>query len=741
MEVTEQLRAEQDHLDRTYARIESLRRTAEAHAASAARLVSAAPSEIPDREALLSAQGGRQNHFNIGDQSICFGRLDTLDNEIFHVGRLAVSDAEGDPMLVDWRAPIAEAFYRATAGDPRGMARRRHIRMRARTVVAIDDEPLDRESLHEDDALVGEAALLAALAAPRRGQMGDIVATIQAQQDEAIRAPLRGVLVVQGGPGTGKTAVALHRAAYLLYAHQLELSVAGVLVVGPNAIFSRYVANVLPGLGETGVRIATPSDLVTDVAVGAIDEPAVAKTKGSAAMVDELRATLASHIIPLPDTVHVGFDRWRLAVTPADSAAFIAAGTAEDKPYAEGRVAAYRALLTHLTEQAEIAADASTRAGQLSRHHFDATAVRRRLADDASVRRLTSRFWPRLTPDEVVDETLGRLGLPADPQQRSVHDIALLDEANVLVGTPPAPKQRATRNSRVDDVLDRVLAEMGLVPSCKVCGSELDFKGVDWKCTKCDPPKTWRSDEVLSIWDVQRLNETIARVNATYAVEEAPEERTTWGHVLVDEAQELTPMQWRMLARRCPSGSFTIVGDLNQRGGASDATSWVEVGQLASPTRQAQVLTLDVNYRTPEEIMTIAAEVLRASDVTVEPPRSVRASGELPTAIRAADFASARQRALELAQQEAAATEAGTVAVIVPDDGAPVIKPEALDDRWVELGVEQARGLEFDSVIVVEPARFELHALYVALTRATTRLTVVYSEPLPSGLEKLKVGS
>ncbi|MEY2426191.1 MAG: hypothetical protein QOI61_1763, partial [Actinomycetota bacterium] len=196
----------------------------------------------------------------VGDQSICFGRVDTRDHEIFHIGRLGVSDDEGDPLLVDWRAPIAEGFYRATPNEPRGLSRRRHIRMHARSVVGVDDEPLDREVLDESDThLVGEAALLAALSAPRSGQMGDIVATIQGQQDEAIRAPLRGVLVVQGGPGTGKTAVALHRAAYLLYAHELELSVQGVLVVGPNKIFARYVENVLPGLGETGVRLATPT--------------------------------------------------------------------------------------------------------------------------------------------------------------------------------------------------------------------------------------------------------------------------------------------------------------------------------------------------------------------------------------------------------------------------------------------------------------------------------------------------
>ncbi|HUR78642.1 MAG TPA: UvrD-helicase domain-containing protein [Acidimicrobiales bacterium] len=735
MGIAEQIRSEQDHVDRTYERIDHLREEAVAQAAESLRLSDALPSTVADREAALAAHGVRRSRFVVGDQSICFGRLDTHDHEVFHIGRLGVSDEEGEPMLVDWRAPIAEAFYRATPSEPRGLNRRRHIRMRGRAVVALDDEPLDRDALDESDTgLVGEAALLAALATPRRGQMGDIVATIQAQQDRAIRAPLRGVLVVQGGPGTGKTAVALHRAAYLLYAHELELSVQGVLVVGPNKIFARYVENVLPGLGETGVRLATPAELVEGAAVTTTDPPAVARAKGAAVMVEALRTTLRSRCEPIDEAVFIGLDRWRLEVTPQDSRRIIDDVLAAEVPYAEGRARAFRGLLAHLTSRAEEAADRSARVGQLSRHYFDARAIRSRLAEDQTVRALTSRIWPRVTPSQLVDETLDAAGL-AGAGGRSVHDLALLDEASELIGE--ATRRSATpavKGPRFDSILERQLADMGLLPSCPVCGSELASRGFDWLCQKCDPPKRWRSDQVLAPVQIQQLNETIAHVSETYREAPAAEARITWGHVLVDEAQELTPMQWRMLKRRCPTGSFTVVGDLNQASGTSSGVRWDEIGRMINHDREAEILTLEVNYRTPEEIMRVATEVLRAADCPVDPPRSVRSTGELPSVVRAATFDDALAVARRRGEDEIAASEAGTVVVLVPDEVAPIVNADALDQRLVEMGVDQARGLEFDSVIVVEPNRFGPHELYVALTRATARLTLVHADPLPPAI-------
>jgi superfamily I DNA/RNA helicase len=332
----------------------------------------------------------------------------------------------------------------------------------------------------------------------------------------------------------------------------------------------------------------------------------------------------------------------------------------------------------------------------------------------------------------VVDGVLASLGYATGG--RSVHDAALLDEAKQLIGEPPNRAARAKAKPRIDTILERVLADMELLPSCPVCGFELTSKDFDWLCTRCDPPKLWRAEEIMAPVQVQQLNETIARVNETYGEAPAEEARTTWGHVLVDEAQQLTPMQWRMLSRRCPTGSFTIVGDLNQGNGTSEIVDWSAVGALINEARPAHVLTLEVNYRTPSEIMDVATVALRAANSPVEPPRSVRSTGERPTVIAADTYDDALQHARSIAADRAAATPAGTIVIVVPADGAPVIAPEALDERVVEMGVEQARGLEFDDVIVVEPSRFEVHDLYVALTRATARLTLVHAEPLPDAI-------
>lgn len=731
-DTTQQVLAEQEHIDRTYERIDRLREMSLSNASEVAVFNDNMPSSLADRDAALAAHSSRRNRFVVGNQSICFGRLDTQDHEVFHIGRLGVSDHEGEPMLVDWRAPIAENFYRATALDPRGMSRRRHIRMHMRTVVGVDDEALDSEALADaQHDLVGEGALLAALAAPRTGQMGDIVATIQGQQDEAIRAKLRGILIVQGGPGTGKTAVALHRAAYLLYAHELELSVQGVLVLGPNAIFARYVENVLPGLGETGVRLATPADLVDGVTVNGVDSAAAGRVKGGAAMVRAMRDTLYAHVAPIDAPVGIGFDRWRLEVTPEDTQVIIDDVLDQERSYAEGRVAAYRGLLRVLTEKVGAKAAISVEAGQLSRHFFEERAIRKRLADDPEIRALTSQFWPAIAADALVDEVLEAHGFTADRAARTVHDAALIDEARDLIGVAPTKATKAKAKPRIDAILERTLADMGLIPDCRVCGSELSPKGFDWVCTSCDPPRRFRPEEVMLPLQIQQLNETVAHVTATYGEAEVAEERTTWGHVLVDEAQELTHMQWRMLTRRCPTHSFTIVGDLNQAGGASEVTDWVSVGHAIDADREPTVLTLDVNYRTPEEIMAVANALLRATGEIANPPRSVRASGESPVAVSASTFDDALRIARSRADDEIAARPTGTVAIIVPSDVAPTVGPEALDQRVVEIGVEQVRGLEFDSVVIVEPCRYDTGELYVALTRATTRLAVVHSEPLP----------
>jgi DNA helicase IV len=736
----EELRAEQDHLDRAYARVDELRDRAKSRATEA--LASGARGGLVgnriDRDALVWASLARSAALQIGDQSLCFGRLDTVAGETFHVGRLSVSDAAGDPLVVDWRAPVAEAFYRATSLEPAGIARRRHLRMHGREVVGLDDELLDRAGASGLDVeLVGEAALLAALSSARTGRMGDIVATIQGEQDRAIRAPLAGALVVQGGPGTGKTAVALHRAAYLLYVHRLPLATQGVLVVGPNPVFCRYVENVLPGLGETGVRLATPGQLVPGVTVTAVDPPEVAAVKGDAAMADHLAAVIAQHRRPLDESAFVGFGAWRLEVTPEETRVLIDDAAAQ-LTHNAGRQAIARALLKLLTGKARDAAGRAARVGLVGPEAAspDLRATVDRLRRSPEVVAVLERLWPRLTADQVVDEALAEAGLAARAA-RSEHDAALLDEAEVLLGARPSGRRRTRAVRRtLDYALDRTLSEMGMLPSCPECDEELSLIDGQWDCSACG--RVWRPSEVMAEADRRRLDEMIDRVTATHAEGPSATGRIdTFGHAVVDEAQDLTPMQWRVLRRRVPSGSMTIVGDLGQAKYPWTERSWEAVARLAAPAASMEILELGVNYRTPEEVMDVASAVLASIDRNLRPPRSVRRSGVLPRRVEVANGDDLVDVARRIAEEEAAAIGEGTVAILLPPERATPAAPEVLDQRIAEFGIEDAKGLEFDSVIVVEPAHFDPGALYVALTRSTARLVVVHSEPLPKPLHAL----
>ena len=730
----EELHAEQAHIDRAYARIDELR-SAAAERATVAMATSVKGGQIADkidRDALVRTSLLRRDSLQIGDQSLCFGRLDTAEGDVFHIGRLSVSDATGDSLMVDWRAPIAESFYRATVHEPGGMRRRRHIRMHRRIVVSIDDELLDRDAVGDDRlALVGEAALLAALSARRTGRMGDIVATIQSEQDRAIRSPLAGVLVVQGGPGTGKTAVALHRAAYLLYAHRFPLGTQGVLVVGPNPVFCRYVENVLPGLGETGVRLATPGQLVPGVSVTTVDAPADAAVKGDESMVERLRATIAAHQPPLDETAAVGLGAWRLRITPEQSEALIATAQ-QASTYNAGRVALRRALIKELAQQARRARARATRVGHAGPSLLGAdwrgtVDVLRR---SAAVKALVNRLAPPLSAAQIVDETIAAAGLETRAA-RSEHDAALLDEAAALIGPEPRPRGARRRPTRLtlDDALDKTLSEMGELPECPECEVELRMENGLWVCDACF--RRWRPQQVMSEEGRRRFEELVDSVTNTHRAEVVDTERVdTFGHAVVDEAQDLTPMQWRVIRRRVPGGSLTVVGDLAQAKHPWAATSWDAVGAAAADAA-VEVLELGVNYRTPEEIMRLAAAVLAASRPGVVPPRSVRRAGVEPTVIRIDDARGLLDTARATANDELAANGGGKAAIIVPAEMAVPAGADVLDADVAELGVEDAKGLEFDVVVLVEPAAFDPGALYVALTRSTSRLAIVHAAPLP----------
>ena len=647
-----ELAAEQDYVNVLYTRLDGLREEAAAalargHAADVWRAELARLAAVED--------------------GLCFGRLDLAGGRRVYIGRFGLFE-DDEALLVDWRAPVAQPFYTATAAEPGEVVRRRRITTRGRTVVGLDDELLDPDA--PSDGLVGEAALLAAVTAERTGRMRDIVTTLQAEQDRIIRDHARGVLVVQGGPGTGKTAVALHRVAYLLYTHE-HLRDRGVLVIGPSQVFLDYIGQVLPGLGENRVVTATMADLLPGFVVSRTESAAEAARKGRADMASRLAERVRAAVRVPEEPVNVEFEEQVLRLDPAAVRWAVRQARETGLPHNQARLVFHRevvgALTRELVEQLEAvvftetgeALDGGSADGRLSEadlralaaagvvlgtdeetersllDEVDREALRTALLGDAGVQDVLDEWWPHLTPAEVVEGPW------------SAADIPLLDEAAALVG------------------------------------------------------------------------ETVP----------------VFGHVVVDEAQELSEMDWRMLVRRCPSRSMTIVGDLAQTGSAAGAASWERVPR---PHRLAQ---LTVNYRTPAEIMTVAAELLATHHPTLRPPRSVRASGEAPWRLLTADMPGA------LAQLVDAHTE-GQLAIIAPEAGRlaaalSLPAPPDLTGKVVLLSPAEAKGLEFDKVVIADPAAIlaaDPHGpndLYVALTRATQRLGVVHPGPVPRELSSL----
>ncbi|MDQ6728696.1 MAG: ATP-binding domain-containing protein [Actinomycetota bacterium] len=745
-----ELEAEQAVVDHAYRRLEDMRAAARALAADV--LDQGAGGTFAnriERDVRMEVTGRRLQDLQVGEAGLVFGRIDLRPGGHLHIGRLAVADEDNEPLVVDWRAPAAEPFYRATARHDMGLARRRHLIMRGRRVIGLDDELLgDRPEATDGDGedpapgmvLVGEGALLAALDRSRTGRMGDIVATIQREQDEIIRAPLPGALVVQGGPGTGKTAVALHRAAYLLYTHRFPLERAGVLLVGPNRIFLRYIEQVLPALGEHSVTLATPATLVPTPVTGA-ESAAGARLKGDVRMAGVIVRAIADRGRPLTREMSVLMSGRRLTLSARASQGIIAQAKRRPGTHNSRRPFVERLVARHLHRQYEEAAppdggdDGEEREDDWPR--FEAAARRERPVFEA-----LERMWPVLTPEQLLHDLFGSpalirsaagAALSADEQSllhrpRSARvdgvawtdsDMALLDEASTHLG--PAP--RAAHRRRGDDGRSgerlRVLADL----------PDLD-------------PHMRR--EVL-----RHLEEG----ESGAPDDEAPDPRTrTYGHILADEAQDLSPMELRMLGRRCPSGSMTIVGDLGQASGPWAPRSWEEVLAHLPVRRPPTRAELSVNYRTPSEVMDVAALVLTAATPELTPPTSVRRAGVEPlfTEVEREGLPEAVSR---VAADELAALGEGKVAVICPAamaDGLRAALPDVADGSGVLdaavalLTVRQAKGLEFDSVIVVEPSAIVAEgagaagrrALYVAMTRTTRRLHLVHADPLPPELRQ-----
>ncbi|MEZ3177910.1 AAA family ATPase [Streptomyces pimonensis] len=738
------MRQEQQFVDGLYARVDALRGDAEVSVTEALAQGHTPRQARLERDILVAERSGLLAALNAVDGSLCFGRIDLASGATHHIGRIGLraDDAERTPVLIDWRADVARPFYLATGHTTMGLRRRRHISTEGRRVTALHDEVLDlgdeTRTGHEDPT--GDAVLLAALNSARTGRMGDIVRTIQADQDRIIRAPHRGVLVVEGGPGTGKTAVALHRAAYLLYEHRELLARRAVLIVGPNPAFLGYIGEVLPSLGETGVLLATVGELYPGVRTTRTDTPEAAAVKGRAEMADVL-ADVVRDRQALPDPViviehdreilmlddglvNVARERTRAAKLPHNVA----------REHFEGHI------LNALTDMVAERIGTDPYDGSNLLDPSDITQIRDELADNPEVRSAIDQLWPRITPQRLVadflaapegylpDEDAAAVRRPVT-RHWTVSDVPLLDEAAELLGEDDrltrerAERERQTRIAFAQGVLDVSYASRTF---------EFEDKEED------DPD----SSEVLSahdIIDAERFAERHEEDDHRSAAERAAADRTwAFGHIVVDEAQELSPMAWRLLMRRSPTRSMTLVGDPAQTSEAAGVGSWADILTPYVEDRWEHT-RLGVNYRTPAEIMDVAAAVGRAEHPGFEPPGSVRSTGVRPWARATDDLPGAVAGAVaELTPHE------GRLAVIAPRelhralaarlDGVTAGAEPDLAHGVVLLDPRQAKGLEFDSVLVVEPARYGTSDLYVALTRATQRLGVLHTEPLPKPL-------
>jgi DNA helicase IV len=746
-----------------YGHLDGLRDRAQGRLAQTLRQIGGTPQARTERDVNAVMYTQRIAQLDAAENGLCFGRIDFHDAEPRYIGRMGIRDEADDyePLLLDWRAPAARPFYLATPVSPDGVRRRRHIKTLRREVIRLDDEVLDLADAGRDgqaDGLTGEASLLAALNASRTGQMTDIVETIQVEQDWIIRSPHKGVLVVQGGPGTGKTAVALHRAAFLLYTYREQLARRAVLVIGPNPTFLRYVGQVLPSLGETSVLMSTIADLYPGITARRDEPPAAALVKGRLDMAKVIAAAVRARQGGSRPGLEVRYERDVLRLDRRTCTRIRDRARRTRLPHNQARPVAHRLLIDALASQVadQIGYDVLGGGNLLSQE--DIADIREELRESVQVRAALEEFWPRLSPEGLLADLLSspeRLAAARrllTPEERSAllrpagggwtpADVPLLDEAAELLGEDHrAARARGERERR-----QRIAYARGVL--------DLAYSS---RSVDLNPEE---EAEILSAYDIidaERLADRYESEDDRTAVERAAADRTwAFGHIVVDEAQELSPMAWRMLMRRCPARSMTVVGDMAQASDLGGGSSWQEVLAPHLDDRW-RLERLTINYRTPAEIADVAGDVLAAIDPELHPPRPVRETGVVPWSQRAA--AGELPAVLgSLTGLEAGRIGAGRLAVIVPGsrlaeltqavaDVVPdVISADApdLDRPVVVLSVAQAKGLEFDAVLVADPQRIMadsprgLNDLYMAITRATQRLGVVYEGDLPKVLSRL----
>jgi len=714
-----ELAAEQAHVDRVYARLVVATRSAQQVAREGLSLYQSDRNSyvreedgtgLYERDVFAFQAARRLAVLDAEQEGLVFGRLDRTDGEVRYVGRIGVRDADYEPLVIDWRAPAAEPFYRATPADPMQVVRRRVLHCRRDRVVGIEDDLLDGEGADRELVVIGEGALLAALTRARDHTMRDIVATIQAEQDEAIRAPYQGFTMITGGPGTGKTVVALHRAAYLLYSNRRRFETGGVLVVGPSLGFMNYIARVLPSLGEDSVTMRSIGAVASDVvriSGDRVDPPGVAAVKGSLRMVQVMRRLVHEPLQEVPLELRITVEGTVL-VLPAATLTRIRSRVLAHHKLNNGREAAERELVTALWQirysDSEDGAD----------HDHGREEFEDRVSELASFRMFCNAWWPAVS----APTALARLA-DIELAKRVATSILSDDECELL----SASYHDATDWTAADGaLLDELVHLLG-------------------------PPHVPDDQELSSLTDLDSdTQEVFTTADLLSPVREAdpfelPHE--TYAHLLVDEAQDVSPMQWRMLRRRGASASWTIVGDPAQSSWTDTAEADRAIEEIIG-TAPVRHFRLSTNYRSPSEVFDLAAKIVVADFPDADLPTAVRSTGHQPQLLVPAEAAPGLPvipAAMINVVRTLLAEVEGTVGVICPpstkDEMATQLAEARLAgaDRVVLMTPVEAKGLEYDGVLVVTPDDIVaespggVRALYVALTRPTQRLVTLDAAP------------
>ncbi|MBG0565718.1 HelD family protein [Actinoplanes aureus] len=695
----QEIAVEQQHVDRVYTRLAELRQDASRAEKEGYRLSGVGTfGSLVERDAMVYHAARRRHALDTEYEGLVFGRLDLTTGATHYVGRMGIRDQDSKPLVVDWRAPAAAAFYRATAAEPLGVVRRRMIQSSREKVTGIEDDLLDPDAAPADMRVVGDGALLASLAKATGRGMRDIVATIQREQDEAIRSPASGVTIVTGGPGTGKTAVALHRAAYLLYSDRSRFAGGGILVVGPSGVFVEYIATVLPSLGEETATLRSLGTLVPGWDATRVDAGEVAAIKGSLRMRRVLER--ASH-----DAVPGGPTELRLlyrgTLLRLDAAQLdqlrrkaLPRGARRNEVRGHGFDRIFDALWAQAREHKVT--------GLPEKREFESE-----LADRGDFREFLKAWWPRFTPMRVLrwladpkrlrayangvlsrDEIATLQGSfdALATEGPTISDVALLDELDELMGRPRQPQRRSKNPFHVRD-------------------------GIQEVSTYADRQAAARAQQV-----------------------QREEDYREYAHVVVDEAQDVSPMQWRMIGRRGSYASWTIVGDPAQTAWSGDPTELDRSRDRALGSRKRNSYALTTNYRNSSEIFEVAAKVIRTIMPDLPLPSAVRSTGVEPVDVVATPD-TLPETVRELTEKQLADVD-GTIGVIMPvprhDEVAGWVA--GLPERVQVVTALEAKGMEYDAVVLVEPAQIAtddagVRTLYVALSRATQRLTTVGTNP------------